>query len=192
MSPSHVAPLRAALAERSATWGLAAVLAGSWLVAASSWISTPMYPVPMTMQTFAILLVAGLAGARIALAIVITWLAQAAIGLPLLADGAGGLDPFTGPTAGYLGGFVLAAFLCGWLAERPKLRGWIALTLIFLGGHTLILACGWARLAALAGEQAAWDSGVAPFLPGGILKSVLAVVVVKLAEPWVRRAVKID
>lgn len=192
MSPSHVAPLRAVLAERPATWGLAAVLAGSWLIAASSWVSVPMHPVPMTMQTFAVMLVAGLAGARLALAIVITWLAQAAVGLPLLADGAGGLAPFEGPTAGYLGGFVLASILCGWLAERAQLRGWIAMTLVFLGGHALILSCGWARLAMMIGEQAAWDSGVAPFLLASVLKSVLAVAVVKLAEPWVRRAVKAD
>ncbi len=192
MSPSHVAPLRAVLAERPATWGLAVVLAGSWLIAASSWVSVPMHPVPMTMQTFAIMLVAGLAGARLALAIVITWLAQAAVGLPLLADGAGGLAPFEGPTAGYLGGFVLASVLCGWLAERQQLRGWIAMTLIFLGGHALILACGRARLAMMIGEQAAWDSGVAPFLLASVLKSVLAVAVVKLAEPWVRRVVKSD
>lgn len=172
-------------------WRIAAVLAGSWLIAASSWVSAPMYPVPMTLQTFAILLVAGLAGARLALAIVITWLAQAALGLPLLADGVGGLAPFEGPTAGYLAGFVVAAFVCGWLTEKPALRGWVTMTLVFLAGHVLILAAGWARLAALIGSQDAWEGGVAPFLPGSVLKSVLATLVVKLAEPWVRRAVKI-
>ncbi|HOY78894.1 MAG TPA: hypothetical protein PLN33_13855, partial [Hyphomonadaceae bacterium] len=65
MSPGHVAPLRAVLADRPATWGIAAVLGGSLLIAASSWISAPMYPVPMTLQTLAVLLVAGLAGARL-------------------------------------------------------------------------------------------------------------------------------
>ena len=65
MSEVHVAPLRAFLAERSAVWRLAAVVGGSWVIAASSWVTAPMYPVPMTMQTFAILLVAGLAGARL-------------------------------------------------------------------------------------------------------------------------------
>ncbi len=190
MSPGHVAPLRAVLAERPAVWGLGAVLGGSWLIAASSWIAAPMYPVPMTLQTFAVMLVAGLAGARLALAIVITWLAQAALGLPLLADGSGGLAPFEGPTAGYLGGFVIAASLCGWLTERPALRGWLAMTGVFLAGHALILAAGWARLAALIGPGPAWDSGVAPFLLGSVLKSALAVVVAKQAERWVLRAAK--
>jgi len=187
MSPGHVAPLRAALADRPATWGFAAVLAGSWLIAASSWITAPMYPVPMTLQTFAILLVAGLAGARLAAASVITWLAQAALDLPLLADGAGGLDSFSGPTAGYLAGFVIAAFACGWLTEMPKLRGWLSMMLVFLLGHAVILAAGWLRLTALIGAQRAWDAGIAPFVLGAVLKSALAVVVVKLAERWMRR-----
>lgn len=170
--------------------GFAVVVAGSWLISASSWVSAPMYPVPMTMQTFAILMIAGLAGARLSLAIVITWLAQAAVGLPLLAEGAGGLAPFEGPTVGYIGGFVLAAFACGWLTEQPRLRGWLAMIGVFLVGHALILAAGWVRLAAMIGPGSAWDNGVAPFLPGSILKSVLAVAVVKLAEPWVRRHAK--
>lgn len=192
MSPSHIAPLRAVLADRPVAWGLAVVVAGSWLIAAASQLSTPMYPVPMTMQTFAIMLVAGLAGARLSLAIVITWLAQAALGLPFLADGAGGLAPFEGPTAGYLVGFVLAAFACGWLTERPPLRGWLAMIGVFLAGHALILACGWVWLAALIGAETAWQEGIAPFVVGAALKSVLVVAVVKLAEPGVRRAAKAD
>jgi biotin transport system substrate-specific component len=189
MSPGHVAPLRAVLADRPATWGIAAVLAGSFLIAASSWISAPMYPVPMTLQTLAVLFLAGLAGARLAAASVVTWLALAAIGLPLLADGAGGLDHFSGPTAGYLAGMVIAAFVCGWLTEKPVMRGWIAMSVVFLVGHAIILGAGWMRLSALIGGEPAWEDGVAPFLIGMVLKSALAVVLVKLAEPWIRRGV---
>ena len=192
MSPGHIAPLRAVLADRPVTWGIAAVLAGSSLIAAASWITAPMYPVPMTLQTFAVLLVAGLGGARLAAASVITWLALAAIGLPLLADGAGGLEPFSGPTAGYLAGMVIAAFVCGWLMEKPEMRGWIAMSLVFLAGHAIILSVGWLRLASLIGPEAAWEGGVAPFFAGMVLKSALAVAVVKLAEPWFRRVVLAD
>lgn len=186
MSQVHVAPLRAFLAERPAVWRVVAVLAGSWMIAASSWVSAPMYPVPMTMQTFAILLVAGLAGARLGAAIVITWLAQAALGLPFLSDGAGGLAPFEGPTAGYLAGMLLAVIACGWLTERPQLRGWLTMFLVFMAGHAIILASGWLRLSMLIGSQAAFDSGIAPFAIGSVLKSVLAVVVVRLVEPSMR------
>jgi len=192
MSPGHIAPLRAVLADRPVTWGIAAVLAGSWLIAAASLISTPMYPVPMTLQTLAVMLVAGLGGARLAAASVITWLAMAAMGLPLLADGASGLDVFSGPTAGYLAGMVIAAFVCGWLTEKPAMRGWITMSLVFLVGHALILSAGWLRLAALIGPQAAWDSGVAPFFIGMVLKSTLAVVLVRLAEPRMRRVATVD
>ncbi len=182
----HVAPLRAWLAERSTAWRIGAVLIGSWLIAASSWMSAPMYPVPMTMQTFAVLMVAGMAGARLGFAIVITWLTQAALGLPVLADGEGGLDPFSGPTAGYLAGFALAAFVCGWLTEQPLLRAWAPMLAVFLAGHGLILACGWARLSMLIGAEPAFASGVWPFVTGAVLKSLLAVAVVKLAEPRIR------
>jgi len=133
-----------------------------------------------------VLLVAGMAGARLGFAIVVTWLTQAALGLPFLADGAGGLDAFSGPTAGYLAGFALAAFACGWLTEQPQMRAWASMLVVFLFGHVLILACGWARLAALIGAEPAFESGVGPFLIGAALKSVLAVAVVKLAEPRIR------
>jgi biotin transport system substrate-specific component len=186
MSQVHVAPLRAFLAERRAIWRISAVVGGSWVIAASSWVSAPMYPVPMTMQTFAILLVAGLAGARLGAAIVITWLAQAALGLPFLAEGAGGLAPFEGPTTGYLAGFFVAVIVCGWLAERPRLRGWLPMMGVFLLGHMIILGIGWARLAVMTDPQTAFDSGVWPFLIGSVLKSFLAVAVIRLVEPWIR------
>lgn len=183
----QVAPLRAWLAGRPAAWRIGAVLVGSWVIAASSWVSAPMYPVPMTLQTFAVLLAAGMAGARLSFAMVMTWLAQAALGLPFLADGAGGLDPLSGPTAGYLAGFALAALVCGWLVELPRLRAWAPMLLVFLLGHVLILACGWWRLSLLIGAAPAFESGVWPFLIGAGLKSGLAVVVVKLAESRVWR-----
>lgn len=182
----HVAPLRAWLAGRPAAWRVGAVLVGSWVIAASSWVSAPIYPVPMTLQTFAVLLAAGMAGARLGFAMVMTWLAQAALGLPFLADGAGGLAPFSGPTAGYLAGFALAALVCGWLVEQPRLRAWAPMLLVFLLGHALILACGWARLSMLIGAAPAFEAGVWPFLIGAGLKSVLALAVVKLAEPRLR------
>jgi biotin transport system substrate-specific component len=140
----------------------------------------------MTLQTFAILLVAGLAGARLGVAIVITWLAQAALGLPFLADGSGGLDPFAGPTAGYLAGFVIAVAVGGALAERRGWRGWLPMLGVFLLGHAVILGCGWSRLAMMIGPQPAFDSGVAPFLLASVLKSFLAVAVILLVEPWIR------
>lgn len=188
---AYAAPIPAALAGRPLAWKAGVVLAGSWLLAASSWVEAPMYPVPMTLQTFAVLLIAGLAGGRMAATIVLAWLAQALAGLPLLAGGAGGPAPFVGPTAGYLAGFVVAALACGWLTERHALRGWIPMTAIFLAGHAAILAAGWAWLAGLTDPRTALAAGVAPFLAGSLLKSILATAVIKLAEPWARRALRL-
>lgn len=175
------APLDALLAGRPLAWRVGAVLAGSWLLAASSWVEAPMVPVPMTLQTYALLVIAGLSGPRLALEIVFVWLAQAAMGLPLLADGASGLAPFVGPTAGYLAGFAIAAGLVGWLAARPGGRSWRSLTVSFLAAHALILLLGFAWLAVGLGAQAAFAGGVAPFLAGALLKTILAVATVKLA-----------
>src|SRR4051812_27380193 len=85
------------------------VLVGSWLLAASSWAEIPMVPVPTTLQTYALFVIAALSGRYLAAAIVVVWLFQAAIGFPVLAGGAGGLAALTGPTAGFLTGMLAAA-----------------------------------------------------------------------------------
>lgn len=188
MNPHYPAPLHAALDRRPIAWRIGAILVGSWLLAASSWIEAPMYPVPMTMQTYAVLLIAGMAGARLSVEIVLAWLVQAAVGLPVLAGGAGGLAPFMGPTAGYLMGFLAAATICGWLTEQRAFRGWVAMGMVFLAGHAVILTLGWAWLAGLTDARTAFAAGVVPFLAGSVLKTILAVATIKLADPVARRA----
>lgn len=186
MSPGHVAPLQAVLVDRPLVWRILLVVGGSWMMALASWISAPMYPVPMTMQSFFVMTFAGIAGARLAAAIVLTWLAQAALGAPFLADGAGGLAVFEGETSGYLAGFLIAAFACGWLTERSQMRSWLPMLAVFMVGHLLILALGWARLSIITDPLIAWETGVAPFLVASVLKTVMAVVAVKLLEPMIR------
>lgn len=160
--------IRDGWARRSAT-----VAIGIAVLAASSHLTVPMAPVPMTLQTLAVLLLGALAGWRLALAAILAWLALAAAGLPLLAGGTGGLDRFTGPTAGYLVAFPFAALLAGLLAER----GWAdrpagALALM-LAGHAACLLPGAAWLAVLAGAERAVSAGLLPFLPGALVKSAI-------------------
>lgn len=151
-----------------------AVLLGSWLVAAAAWVEVPMIPVPMTMQTFAIVTIGALAGWRLGLATLLAYLAQGVAGLPVFAGGTSGLAVFSGPTAGYLLGFPLAAALCGLLAERgwngrlPSLFGSL------LAGHGLILLLGVTWLARMIGPVEAMAHGLIPFLAGTVLKSALA------------------
>jgi biotin transport system substrate-specific component len=169
------------LANRSRVWRVGVVLLGSWLLAAASWAEIPMVPVPMTLQTYALFVIAALAGRYLAAAIVVVWLFQAAIGFPVLAGGAGGLDAVTGPTIGFLAGMLAAAPIVGGFAETR--RGWVALTLMFVVGHALVLGMGWAGLV-LSGLQPAnaFTGGVAPFLPGALVKSLAAALTVALAQ----------
>lgn len=177
-SVTFKAPLDALLAGRALAWRVGAVLVGSWLLAASSWAEAPMYPVPMTLQTYALLVIAGLSGLRLALEIVFIWLAQAAMGLPVLAGGASGVEALVGPTGGYLLGFLVAAGLVGWFSALTG-RDWLPLTASFLAAHAVILLLGFAWLASGLGAKAAFAGGVAPFLPGALLKTLLAAATVK-------------
>jgi biotin transport system substrate-specific component len=94
-------------------------LLGSWLIAASAQISLPMWPVPATLQTLAVLLVGALGGPAVGVAAVGAYLAQGAAGLPFFAGGAAGPAVFLGPTAGFLLGFVAAAWIA---ASRAACR----------------------------------------------------------------------
>lgn len=162
----------------SAPQQLIAVMVGVVLLTASSHAEVPMYPIPVTMQTGVVLLIGALYGFSLGLATVMAWLGLAMMGLPLLVGGAGGLLHFTGPTAGYLLGFLFSVGIVGWLSDR----GWngksplLALVAMFVGG-TIILATGWVWLASIIGAEKAWLAGVQPFLLGDLLKVLLSVMV---------------
>lgn len=153
---------------------VALVLGGTAVLAASSYVSIPMQPVPVSLQTFAVLMVGALYGWRLGGLTVLAWLLEAALGMPVLAGGKGGLAPFFGPTAGYLLAFPLAAMLMGWLAARGwdgahPLRAFWAMLLC----TTLILLVGGAWLGAMIGAAKGWQLGVLPFLVGDVVKSAL-------------------
>ena len=183
---TRTAPLSCLLAGRSLLWRLAVVFAGSWLLAATAWAQAPMYPAPTTLQTFGLMLIAALSGRRLTTEIVCAYLFQAAIGLPVLAGGAGGAMHLIGPTGGYLAGFLVGGIVAAWLAEKwPSAVG---LTGAFLIGHMLVLAAGFAWLAVLIGPNGAWIGGVLPFLVGSVVKSLMAMAVVKFSTPLIERA----
>lgn len=166
----------AAPAARNPGWlrQLALVLGGTVALSASSYISIPFWPVPVTMQTFAVLMVGALYGWRLGGITVLAWLLEAALGMPVLAGGKGGIAPFIGPTAGYLFAFPVGAMLMGWLAARGwngahPLRAFWAMLLC----TTLIVLLGGAWLSALIGPAKGWQLGVLPFLIGDVLKSAM-------------------
>lgn len=147
-------------------------------------ISIPLgfTPVPITGQTFAVLLAGGTLGAARGGASQLLYVLLGAVGLPFYADGDGGWTAATGATGGYLVGFVVAAVLVGWMAEHRQDRGVRTAVPAFLTGTILIYGLGalWLAdqidvpLTAGPGEPRAIAYGVAPFLVGDILKALLA------------------
>ncbi|MDE0779444.1 MAG: biotin transporter BioY [Alphaproteobacteria bacterium] len=155
-------------------------IVGSMLMAVSAKIQVPMWPVPMTMQTFAVLVIGMAYGAKLAGATLLLYLAEGAAGLPVFASGAG-LPYMAGPTGGYLVGFLVAAIMVGWLAER----GWdrnVALTFLAnLAGTAIIFALGVAWLSTIMGGfEKAVVAGFQPFIVGAIVKIALAAAMLPL------------
>lgn len=162
------------LADRSVLWQVAAVALGTLFLTLSSYVEVPMVPVPMTMQTFAVVMVGALYGWRLGGVTIVAWLIEGAIGLPVLSGGAAGAIHFVGPTAGYLFAFPIAGAIAGWLAEQ----GWngnkpVLAFVAAIAGNLACLALGGAWLAVMVGAEQAFIHGVAPFLVGAVLKSVL-------------------
>ncbi len=169
------------LQNRSLAWKAVAVVLGSVFLTLMSYIEVPMVPVPMNMQTFAVTLIGALYGWRLGAITIAVWLAEGALGLPVLSGGAAGAHHFVGPTAGYLFAFPIVGAATGWLAQR----GWNGhrVGLAFLSmliGNALCLVLGAAWLAVMIGPEQAVTLGVVPFLLGGLLKSALAAAALKL------------
>ena len=160
-----------------------AVLAFTLLIAVSAQVVVPMSPVPMTMQTFAVLLAGVMLGPRAGAGAVLLYLAAGAAGLPVFSEGGSGLDALSGPTAGYLWSFPIAAGLAGWIARKGRLRPWPLGVALLWALHLLILTLGAAWLARFIGAEAAVRDGVLPFLIGAGVKSAL---VVGVASAWGR------
>lgn len=167
-------------------------LAGTALLWLSAKVQVPFYPVPITMQTFVVLAIGMAYGWRLGGATLLLYLAEGAAGLPVFAKGGGiatfSLDPATGTTAGYLFGFVAAATLVGWLAERGWDRNVATTALAMLVGNVVIYLPGLMWLGAIF----TWDKpilewGLYPFLIGDTFKLALAAAVMPLAWKAVRR-----
>lgn len=160
-------------------------IAGSLALWASAKLQVPFYPVPMTMQTFVVLVIGMAYGWRLGAATVLLYLAEGAAGLPVFAgtpEKGIGLAYMVGPTGGYLLGFVLSAALVGWLAQR----GWgrnLATTFAAMAlGTAMILGIGVLWLGAVLGwDKPILEFGLYPFLPGAAFKIALAAVVLPLA-----------
>lgn len=150
-----------------------AVALGTAFLATSSHVQVPMWPVPITMQSFAVAIIGAFYGWRLGAITVAAWLAEAAAGLPVL-SAPSNLAYFFGPTGGYLFAYPIVAALTGWLVARGWDAGRPVLAFAaFLIANLVCLALGAAWLAQLIGVEKAIAAGVTPFLIGDALKSAL-------------------
>lgn len=161
---------------QTALYNLGLVLAGSLLVALSAQVSIPLWftPVPITGQTFGVLLVGALLGSRRGALALAAYLLEGAAGLPVFAEFRGGLPVLLGPTGGYLVGFVFAAGLVGWLAERGWDRRFVTALAAMALGNVVVFACGVPWLAQFVTPSQALALGFWPFIAGALVKTVLA------------------
>jgi len=178
--------LNAALGgKRSALQSVLLAIAGTALLWASAKVQIPFFPVPMTMQTFVVLFLGFALGSRLGAATVLLYLAEGALGLPVFAgtpEKGLGLAYIAGPTGGFLAGFVVAAYVTGWFAERGFDRRLVTAAIAALAGLIAIYALGVAWLGALIGwDKPVLEFGLCPFLPAEALKLALLAAILPLA-----------
>lgn len=155
------------------------VMGGSLFIALTAQVSVPFFPVPLTLQTLAILIVGLTFGSRLGAAALLAYLAEGAMGLPVFANGMNGAA-LVGPTAGFLYGFVGMAWLAGLAVERGLARGVVSTAICGVAISALLYLPGLAWPAAVMGKTMPelWTYWMSPFLLGDAVKAVLAAMVV--------------
>lgn len=161
------------------------ILISSWLIALTAQVVIPLQPVPITGQTFGVLLIGALLGSKRGAITVLVYLIQGVMGLPVFAGGTAGVGRLVGPTGGYLIGFVIAAFVVGWLSEKGWDRHFTTTAISMLIGNAAIYALGLSWLATFVGWESVLKVGLFPFVPGDLLKVILAAVALPQGWAWV-------
>ena len=172
---ARILPLKR-IDQRVAT--VALVVGFALLTAACAQIKIPLgfTPVPITGQTFAVLLTGAVLGSRAGAASQFLYVALGAIGLPFYAGGSGGWETATGATAGYLVGFIVAAYVVGYLAENRQDRRFATSIGAFLTGNLIIYVLGvtWLMYTFSWDLATGVEKGMAPFIIGDTIKILLA------------------
>jgi len=153
------------------------VLGFSLLTALAAQIAIPIGPVPITGQTFAVLLTGALLGSRLGALAMVAYLIEGASGLPFFYGGSGGIAHLLGPTGGYLVAFPAAAFITGAFAEHGWDKRFLTAAAAMTIGSALIILSGWAWLSQFMTPSVAFDAGVTKFIVGDIVKIILAAAV---------------
>lgn len=190
---ANLAPTLLPFAGNRTIQDVVLVVAGTALIAIAAKIKVPFMPVPMTLQTLAIGLIAATYGLRLATLTLVAYLGEGLLGLPVFTNTppiAAGPLYFLGPTGGFLLGFVALAIIVGWAADRGFDRSTIRLFAAILVGEIVMFALGFTWLAWFAqlssgttglGAATALAAGVTPFIWGDLLKSALTAFLVPAA-----------
>jgi biotin transport system substrate-specific component len=168
---------------------LALIILGSLFVAVFARVEIPLpfSPVPITGQTFAVLLAGAALGSKRGAASMALYLAEGALGLPFFAGGAHGIEIVMGATGGYLVGFIVAAYVIGLLAEQGLERNLRTSLVPFLIGTVIIYVLGVSWLAVVLGSfRDAVTFGLVPFLIGDAIKLIAAALALPAAWKLVR------
>ena len=149
----------------------------------------PFTPVPITLQTLAVLLTGAALGSKRGTLAMILYLAEGALGLPVFENGTGGLVHLIGVTGGYLWAFPIAAFVVGLLCERGLDRRILTSAFAMLPGTLIIYAIGvsWLAIALHISFAKSLVFGLVPFIPGDLLKLIIAAALLPIVWSIVRR-----
>ena len=179
----------AALAPLDATRSAGLVIVFSLFIAACAQFSIQIGPVPITGQSFAVLLTGALLGSRLGAMAVIAYLIEGAVGLPFFAGGGAGIVRFFGPTGGYLVAFPAAAFITGAFAEHGWDKRYLTAVAAMAIGSAVILLGGlaWFTILTNTPPVAAFKLAVLPFLVGDVVKIALAAAVLPTGWALLKR-----
>jgi biotin transport system substrate-specific component len=168
---------------RSLPLDVVLVAAGAALTALLAQVAVPLYPVPITGQTLAVLLVGATLGAARGAISLALYAVLGVVGLPVFSDYASGVDVILGPTGGYIVGFIVSAALVGWLSERAWERQILKALATFAAGTLVVFAVGlpWLAVALGLDLMQTLNGGLFPFLIGGAIKALIAAGLLPLA-----------
>lgn len=168
---------------RSLPLDVVLVAAGAALTALLAQVAVPLYPVPITGQTLAVLLVGATLGAARGAISLALYAVLGVVGLPVFSDYASGVDVILGPTGGYIVGFIVSAALVGWLSERAWERQILKALATFAVGTLVVFAVGlpWLAVALGLDLMQTLNGGLFPFLIGGAIKALIAAGLLPLA-----------
>ncbi|MGN6503462.1 MAG: biotin transporter BioY [Pseudolysinimonas sp.] len=185
LAPS--APRRIVLADRvlprHLVTDITLVVLGAAFVGALAQLYVPLWPVPVTGQTLAVLLVGATLGSLRGALSMVVYAVAGGLGVPWFSEAAHGWSVIAGPTGGYIVGFILSAFLVGWLSEREWDRKVLKAIATFLGGSIVVFAIGlpWLAFVLNLNVQQTLEGGFYPFIIGGVIKAVVAAGLLPLA-----------